>query len=162
MTWRGSTTVQERILAALPYAFPMIEAAPFGIILIAQFPVLGLVLLPLTPFMVVYGFLNAILRGYAGLAVFFALYLLVVRNENIKHFIRFNTMQALLIGIAASIVSIMLNLLNVLPPLLLLALSGAIFLGVMASSIFSIVYSLIGRYGEIPAISEAAHAQVRY
>jgi hypothetical protein len=168
MTWRGSTTVQERILASLPYAFPMIEAAPFGMLLMGQFPALGILLLPLSPFMAVYGVLNMILRGYAGLAIFFALYMLVVRNEAIKHFIRFNTMQALLIGIAASIVSILLDLVGIrlgaasFLPLPFIVLFGVIFLGVMGAAIYSIVSALLGRYSEIPAISEAAQTQVRY
>ena len=168
MTWRGSTTVKDRIVSCLPYAFPMIEALPFGLPLVLQFPVLGAILIPLMPFLQVYGLLNSLLGGYAGFAIFFALYLLVVRNTGINHFIRFNTMNALIIGIAASLITTVLQLLGLLNnigaslPLPLLIIFGVVFLGVMASSIYSIVVALMGKYAEIPVLSEASYSQTRY
>jgi hypothetical protein len=168
MSWRGSTTVQDRIYACLPYALPMIEALPFGVVLALQFPILGLILVPLSPFIAVYGALNSILGGTAGLVIFFALYLLVVRNEKIAHFVRFNTMQALLISIAATLSKLVLDLLGITSSLAgataipFMVLLSVIFLGVLAASIYSIVLAIIGKYAEIPVVSNAAYAQVRY
>ncbi len=169
MTWRGTTTSLDRFYAALPYALPMIEALSFGMLLLTLFPFLGLILLPLQPFLFVYGQLNYFLGGYAGLVIFFALYLLVVRNDKISHFIRFNTMQALLFGIAASLVRIVLDLLGLTSglvgaslPLPLAVIYSAIFLGVIGASIFSLVQVIRGRYAEVPYISDAAYAQTRF
>ncbi len=169
MTWRGTTTSLDRFYAALPYALPMIEALGFGMLLLTLFPFLGLILLPLQPFLFVYGQLNYFLGGYAGLVIFFALYLLVVRNDKVSHFIRFNTMQALLFGIAASLVRIVLDLLGLTSgivgaplPLPLAVIYSAIFLGVIGVSIFSLVQVIRGRYAEVPYISEAAYAQARF
>ncbi len=140
----------------------------FGTFLMKQFPTLGLILLPLTPFAVVYGILNSLLGGWGGFAIFFALYLLIVRNESLSHFLRFNTMQALIIGIAVSLISAVLDLLGllrnlVLPlPLPIVIIFSAIFLGVLVSSIYSIIQATRGRYAEIPVLSEAAYSQTRY
>ncbi len=168
MAWRGSTSVPDRILSCLPYAFPMVEASVYGIALISMFPFLGVVLLPLIPFASVYGLVNNLLGGWGGFAIFFALYLLVVRNTNVNHFIRYHTMQALMIGIAVSLISAILQLLGMFQtlgaplPLPLVFLFSLIFLAVMASSLYAIVNAIIGKYGEIPVLSEAAYAQTRY
>ncbi|NJP10152.1 MAG: hypothetical protein HC866_12275 [Leptolyngbyaceae cyanobacterium RU_5_1] len=170
MSWRGSSSIQDRFFAILPYAYPMLQASIFGSVLMSQFPVLALLLLPLTPFIFVYGLLSSVLGQFTGLLIFFALYVLVVRNEKINHFIRFNTMQALLIGIAVDLIVLVLQLLGVSLGGLLsgvgaiptLVIFSTIFIAVMVSSIYSIVCALRGKYGEIPMISEAAYAQVRY
>jgi len=49
MTWRGSTTVPDRIFASLPYLLPLIDGLAFGRFLFTQFPVLQLLLIPLAP-----------------------------------------------------------------------------------------------------------------
>lgn len=168
MAWRGSTSVQDRIFSCLPYAYPMVESMGFGMFLMAQFPLLGIILLPLKPFAIVYGLLGSILGQWTSLVIFFALYMLLVRNDSLSHFLRFNTMQALIIGIAVALTTEVLKLFGLfdaLSPALLLPLTiifSVIFLGVMVSSIYSIVQALRGRYGEIPVLSEAAYSQVRY
>lgn len=159
MTWRGTTTVKDRIFASLPYLLPIIAALPFGSFLFQQFPALRIILLPLQPVLFIYGSLG----GFAGLIIFFLLFFLVVRNERILHFIRFNTMQAILIDIALVLCSLvwqyMLQPLGV--NLLTETLLNVVFLAALAACGYSIVQSLLGRYAEIPAISEAVHAQVR-
>jgi uncharacterized membrane protein len=45
---------------------------------------------------------------FASLIIFFALYLGVVRNENISHFIRFNAMQAILLDIVLMLCGLVL------------------------------------------------------
>lgn len=157
MAWRGSTTVQDRIFASLPYMLPMVSALFFGTFLFQQFPILNLIKIPLTPALFVYSI------PFAGIIVFFLLFLLVVRNERIAHFIRFNTMQAILLDIALILCQLVWEYL--LQPLginlVTQTLFNIIFLATLAACGYSIVQSVIGRYAEIPAISEAAHAQVR-
>lgn len=158
MTWRGSTTVTDRILASLPYLLPLLDVYPFGQFLLRQFPFLGFIYLPLQPLLALYyGF------TFAGLIIFFVLYLAVVRNERISHFIRFNTMQAILIGILLSLVGLTFQILG--PALgrniLTETLFNIVFLGTLVASFYSVIQSLIGRYAELPAISEASYMQVR-
>jgi uncharacterized membrane protein len=165
MTWRSSTTPLDRFFACLPYLLPLMDALVFGQSLFREFPLVGqLFLVPLTPFLVVYGQINSLLFGFGGLILFLALFFLVVRNESISHFIRFNTMQSIIIGIALSLFSIVWS--YILGP----ALSGTliqdtlfnvVFLGVVAVVIYSIVQCILGKYAEIPTLSEAAYMQVR-
>jgi uncharacterized membrane protein len=158
MAWRGSTTVSDRLFACLPYLLPLIAALAFGISLFTEFPALAVLFLPLQPVLTIYG----ILGPYSELIIFFLLFFLVVRNERIPHFIRFNTMQALLLDIVAYLCGIILRLVA-LPGIAFAAqtLSTTIFLGIVAAVVYSVVQSLMGRYAEIPVISDAVYMQVR-
>ena len=130
---------------------------PFGGDLFRQFPVLGLIRIPLLPLGLIYG-----LIPFGSLVVFFALFLAVVRNERIPHFIRFNTMQAILVDIILSLLGILFFRIisGVLPSLILVTLLNVIFTAVLAVCVYSIVQSALGRYAEIPGISEAVYTQV--
>jgi uncharacterized membrane protein len=162
MSWRGSTTFPDRILACLPYLLPLIEGLMFGSILLNQFPVLKLFFLPLFPLQQIYRSIP-----YAGLIIFFALWLLVVRNEKISHFIRFNTMQAIILDIVIFLCVILVQILaqmsQVIPGVnfALETFANTIFLGIVAAVVYSVAQSLMGKYAEIPAISDAVHMQVR-
>ncbi len=159
MTWRGSTTVPDRIFACLPYLLPLIDGLVFGRFLFTQFPALQVLLLPLQPVLIIYGSLGQL----GQLIVFFALFLLVVRNEKISHFIRFNTMQAILLDIVIFLCSILVRILGQVPgtSFAIETVANTIFLGVVVGVGYSVIQSLIGRYAEIPAISDAVYMQVR-
>ena len=158
MSWRGSTTTADRIFASLPYLLPLVDGLAFGTFLIQQFPFLGIVLSPLQPLLVIYTTVP-----FAGLIIFFALFLLVVRNENISHFIRFNTMQAILIDIILILCTLILPFLAqaIRVQLVVETLFNMVFLGVLAAFVYAVAQSLLGRYAEIPTISEAVYMQVR-
>ena len=158
MVWRGSTDIKDRIFGALVYLIPLYSALPFGRDLFAQFPILSLLQIPLLPLAFVYSSIP-----FGSLVVFFVLFLAVVRNERICHFIRFNTMQAILVDIVLSLLSILFFRIiepGVLPVLIAGTIFNVIFTAVLAICIYSIVQSALGRYPEIPAISEAVYTQV--
>ena len=162
MTWSSSPSVTDRILAALPYLLPVIVGLPYGIQLITDFPLFGFLLIPLAPLLRVYGTLQGTVPFF-GLIVFFALILLVVRNPNISHFIRFNTMQAILLDIILVVFSLVLSLFdpNVFGNLIVSTLNNVLFLGMLAAVGYSVVQTFRGVYAEIPTISQAVHMQVR-
>jgi len=157
MTWRGSTTVQDRIFACLPYLLPLLDGLVYGENLFQQFPPLRLILIPLEPLLQIYRDIP-----FLGLIIFFALFLLVVRNNNISHFIRFNTMQAILLDIVLILCGLILSILgSTLGGFILETLSNMIFLGILGAFIYTVVQSAMGRYAEIPTISDAVYMQVR-
>ena len=162
MTWSSSPSIPDRILAALPYVLPVIVGLPYGIQLITDFPIFGFLLVPLSPLLSVYGTLASTVPFF-GLIVFFALILLVVRNPNISHFIRFNTMQAILLDIILVVFSLILSLFdpNLFGNLITSTLNNVLFLGMLAAVGYSIVQTFRGVYAEIPTISQAVHMQVR-
>ena len=158
MAWRGSTTVRDRIFACLPYLLPLMDGLMYGDSLLREFPVLQYLFLPLIPLIQIYN-----LIPFASLIVFFALYLLVVRNESISHFIRFNTMQAILIDIVIFLCSLLLPILSPIPGagFATQTIASTIFLGILAAVAFAVTQSLRGKYAEIPALSDAVYMQVR-
>ncbi|NEP51845.1 MAG: hypothetical protein F6K65_24855 [Moorea sp. SIO3C2] len=157
MTWRGSTDVKDRIFAALAYLLPLIVVLPFGRFLLTQFPILGIIYLPLQPLIFIY-------RSFplAGLIIFFVLFLAVVRNPQISHFIRFNTMQAILLDILLVLGFLLLPILVQALGVNLLTetLYNIVFLGILAACGYSMIQSLMGRYAEIPSLSQAVYSQV--
>ncbi|MCC5657331.1 hypothetical protein LC608_10105 [Nostoc sp. XA010] len=158
MSWRGSITVSDRIFASLPYLLPLIEVFVFGRYLLSEFPPLQLLFLPLLPLLRIYYGVR-----YAGMIIFFGLFLLVVRNEKISHFIRFNTMQAILLDIIIFLFSILTDVVGLVPVggFAIQTLSTTIFIGIVGAAAYSVIQSVSGRYAEIPAISDAVYMQVR-
>ncbi len=158
MTWRGSTTVQDRIFACLPYLLPLVEGLAFGRSLFEQFPSLITIFRPIF-------FLLGIYQGipFAGLIVFFALFMLVVRNDKIAHFIRFNTMQAILLDIVLILCGLLVPILSPVPGsnFAVETLANTIFIGLVGAVIYSVAQTVMGRYAEIPALSDAVYMQVR-
>jgi len=158
MTWRGSVTPTDRIVASLLYLIPLLNSIQFAIPFFTQFPELRFLLTPLLPLIQIYSL------PFVSLGVFFAVFLLVVRNENMSHFVRFNGMQAILLSIVLFLCDIIIQF--VFQPLLgggllLETLFNVIFLGTLTAVIYSVVQSALGRYAEIPALSEAVYMQVR-
>lgn len=176
MTWRGSTTTQDKFLAALTYLIPILEALPFGMFIFTLLPQYFVLLFtPLFVLMPIY-FLSIGGIAIVEFGVFLALYILVVQNPKLPHFLRFNAIQAILISIFAYLCRLALSVLGIsqqlLDPLVGRGNTGVsfsfgdifptvIFVGVLGVAIYAIVQCFRGLYAEIPAISEAAYNQVR-
>jgi len=165
MTSSGSATPKDRLFASLVYLLPLMDLVGTVGLQISQnsflSPLLGLIVTPLMPLLqLYYGF-----GGFMPLIVFFALYMLVVRNDSIAHFIRFNAMQSILLGIILSLFAIVWRyMLSAFlgGTLIEQTLFNTVFLGILAAVGYSVVQSALGRYAEIPAISEAAYTQTRW
>ncbi|WP_430012863.1 Tic20 family protein [Microcystis ichthyoblabe FBCC-A1114] len=159
MTWRGSTDTKDRIFAALVYLLPLYSAFAFGDSIFQQIPFLGAALaIALYPL----AFLYSSLGSFGSLIIFFVLFFAVVRNPRISHFIRFNTMQAILIDILVSLLRLVLDFVarGLGANFVLETLFNVVFLGAFAACVYSIIQSFIGKYADIPTISEAAYSQV--
>ncbi|MDG2992079.1 hypothetical protein L3556_14230 [Candidatus Synechococcus calcipolaris G9] len=156
MTWRGLASVPDRIFSSLAYLLPLFYVMPFGSSLFAMFPPLQVLYLAVLPIAVVYSI------PFASLIVFMVLYLLVVRNSRISMFIRYNTMQALLMGIAIFLIQLVQMLLGRIDPLqfLMQVLSNFVFIGVLAAVIFAVIQCIRGIFPELPTLSDATKSQV--
>ena len=158
MSWRGNTTVVDRICAALPYALILFDGLPFSESILRVVPLLQVILAPIIlPVIVLYQSLP-----FGSLIIFFGLYFLVVRNDRVSHFIRFNTMQALLITIILFLVQLVFGLLPAVGALafVVTALKTSVFLAVLTVFIYSVVQCFRGEYADLPSISEAVYLQV--
>jgi uncharacterized membrane protein len=159
MTGRGSTDIKDKIFGAMMYIIPLLDAFMFGKFLFNQFPVLAIIYLPIEPLLSFY-----YQFPFASFIIFLVLFFAIVRNDKISHFIRFNAMQAILIGILLSLFGLILQ--TILPALgiglLTETLFNFAFLATLVASFYGIIQSVLGRYAEIPTISEAAYSQVRW
>jgi uncharacterized membrane protein len=169
MTWRGDATILDRIFACLSYILPIAGTLIFASAFSELVPILNPVLVPFATVGVLYSSLVGVVP-FGDFIVFLALYFLVVRNEDIRHFVRFHVMQALLLAIAISLVMILLQLLGLssslflgLPGMggiLVQALFAALFVLFAGCALYSIFCAVQGKYADIPWISPAAYAQV--
>ena len=151
----------QRVIAPLVYLLPWSDAIPFGLGMdgvFNQVPLLRLLIVPAVPFIQ----LN---RGvpFGGLLLFFVLFLAVVRNPKVPYFLRFNTLQALMIDIVLIVLSFGFSIL--LQPLasgslLIGTLSSTIVIAVLAILVFALVECLRGREPDLPGISQAARMQL--
>jgi uncharacterized membrane protein len=125
--------------------------------LFQEFPSLRQLYIPLTPLMMINN------TNFGGFILFFGLYAGVVANQKVSRFIRFNTLQAILIGILISLCGLILS--YVLLPIMGMGpatqvLMNVVFLGTIAASGYGIIMSAMGEYTQIPQLSETAQIQV--
>lgn len=156
----GSADVKDRFFGAAVYLFAIYDAMALGTSLMMQIPALAPIFsflqLILFPIAFLYGIFDAIIPlGLGSLVVFFVLFLAVVQNEKISYFIRFNTLQSILFGIAISLFAIIFSTLGGLG-----ILGGPVFIIATAASLFCMAECALGHYPEIPTVSAAAHSQL--
>ena len=155
MAWRGSTDTKDRIFAALVYSIPLYYSMGFGYSVLKFIPriLLTLIEIFLSPLNFIYNNIPL-----ANLILFFVLFLAVVRNDRISHFIRFNTMQALLLYMALILLSMGLRILGL--GIIASVINPIVFIITLAICIYSIIQSAQGSYPDIPGISQAVYSQV--
>ena len=154
---RMSIPVWQRLVGLLVYLVPWSDAIPFGGSLFRQFPVLQWLTLPALP-------LALLEQGipFANLLLFFVLFLAVVRNPAVPGFVRFNTLQALLVDIVVVLIGFALQIL--IQPLgvglLLRTLSSTVLVTVLTILIFALVECSRGREPDFPGLSQAVRMQL--
>ena len=161
MAWRGSTDIKDRFFGAIVYLFAVYDVMALGIglftLIPALLPLFQILQILLTPIQLIYGIFNtAIPLGLGSLVVFFILFLAVVRNDKVNYFIRFNTMQSILIGIAVSLIQIIFGTLGGLG-----IVGGLVFLVVVSVCFYCIVQCFLGRYPELPSFSDIVYMYVQ-
>ena len=150
----NSQTGMDRFFGSLVYLLPIMDVYAFGTFIFQQFPIVGELYQLLGPLMFIYQI------PFGSFALFLGLYIGVVNNPQVGRFIRFNTLQAILIGILISLCSLLLK--YILLPILGMGivtqvLMNVVFLGTIALAAYGIAMSATGKYAEVPQLSETAH-----
>ena len=156
MSSQSSETALDRVFGSLAYLLPIADVYFFGEFVFRQFPIFGDIYQPLAP-------LIAINNGFGGFILFLGLYLGVAVNPKISRFIRFNVFQAILIGILISLCQLLLQyVFQKIPGIepVTQVLMNTVFFGTWAMAIYGIVMSAMGKYTEIPQLSETAQMQI--
>ncbi|ELS30931.1 hypothetical protein Pse7429DRAFT_3917 [Pseudanabaena biceps PCC 7429] len=166
MTWQQPATPLHRFYSCLPYLLPLSAGVIYGAVLFQQFPIL---LFPFFPFIWLYGNVLAFplvpILGLTGeFFLFMGLFFLVVRDARVPHFVRFNTMQALLMQIVLFIAQLLFQLVeqvssNALPSVINATIANTIFIGTTLLAGYAIYHSIRGEYSDIPTLSQAASFQ---
>jgi len=149
--------VWHRIISIFMYMIPWSSALNYGSSIFNNFPTLKFFIMPTLPIL----FIKETLP-IGDFIIFFILFLGVARNNKISYFIRFNTMQAILLNLVLIIISYM--------KMLLFRMSGNIFIFNNLESfvfiisltiiLFASIQSLRGLEADIPGISNSAKIQI--
>jgi Chloroplast import apparatus Tic20-like len=140
MSWSNNFTVADRAYGCLAYLLPVL-------IVLGQLPI------SIPPFLQIF-------YTVSPLAIVILLYLFVLKNRKISRLIRFNVLQAMLLGALLSLCRIVLGILLMpIPmigqPLLILA---SVAIGLVC--IYSMVITAQGKYAEIKELSKNTHLWV--
>lgn len=157
---RGSPEILDRVLSAATYILPFMNAFVYARFLYHMQPLVKACLQPLLPAIAAYSKIP-----FASFIAFFALYLGIVNNQSMSRFVRFNAMQAILLDIGLILPRLVETVIS--PPSsgwgaqLYANSQSFIWIFITIWVAYGIYYSLMGQYGRIPFVGEAADAQVR-
>ena len=147
----------QKLIAILLYMLPWSDALPFGRYLFLEVPIFNYFAIPALPIF----FIEKSIP-FGGFIIFLGLFLGIVRNQNIPYFIRFNTLQAILIDIGIILISYFFQI--ILSPLgnglTLRTLCSTILIGCLAIVIFAIIECIQGKEADLPGISNAVRMQL--
>ncbi|KAL3643070.1 Protein TIC 20-v, chloroplastic [Castilleja foliolosa] len=148
----------DRLISAITYFYPFFDGVQYGKYLITQFSPVQSLISPLIPAIKVFKSFP-----FNGFLVFLTLYFVVVRNPNFSRYVRFNTMQA-----------IVLDVLLIFPDLLersfspsdgvgldlMMSFDSTVFLFLLVCLIYGSSSCLLGQLPRLPLVAEAADRQV--
>ncbi|XP_010930236.1 protein TIC 20-II, chloroplastic-like [Elaeis guineensis] len=158
-SYRPAVPASNRLLAALAYSLPFLNSLHYARFLFARFPAAAAAAAPLVPLVTAY---RAI--PYASFVAFFALYLGVVRNPAFDRFVRFNSMQAVVLDVLLVLPVLVQRVVGVpsrgLGFRLLVLGYDAIFIFSAACFFYSLANCILGRTPYLPLVAAAADRQL--
>ncbi len=147
----------ERILGIFIYLLPWSDSLGFGWHLFEIFPWLQILALPAAPFLILKQTIP-----FGSLLLFFLLFIGVIRNQNVSYFIRFNTLQAILLDIIIVLLNYAFRII-ILPignSLIIRTFSSTLLVGMLTILIFVIIEVIQGNEPDLPGISQAVRIQL--
>jgi uncharacterized membrane protein len=159
---QDSISIQERVVATVPFLVPMLHGLDYGKFALAQNQWLLSLLSPLGNIRRLYSTVP-----FLSLAVFFAIYIGIInQRETWSRYVRFNAMQAILLDIVLILPGVFEQVLR--PPTsgfgltLYINAYNTIFFSVLACWLYGSGSCLLGRTARLPLVADAADQQVPY
>jgi len=150
--------LQYRVLSLLPYLIPCMGAIAFTGQAFLAFPGTFAIAVGISPLLQIF-----YSNSFIPFVTFFTLFLAVVRNVKLNHFLRYNTMQAILLDICVMLCGLIMQYFPMFVSMSWFGHSVQIF--TLMNALFALLYCAWnvcqGVYPEIPIITEAVYAQVR-
>ncbi|CAI0378797.1 unnamed protein product [Linum tenue] len=153
-----SADAGDRIISALVYFYPFFDGIQYGKFVITQFAPIQTFIQPLVPAIKVF-------KGFPlnGFLVFLTLYFVVVRNSNFSRYVRFNTMQAIVLDVLLIFPDLLERTFNPREGLgldLVMSLDSTVFLFLLVSLIYGSSSCFLGQLPRLPIVADAADRQV--
>ncbi|CAN4075421.1 unnamed protein product [Withania somnifera] len=148
----------DRLISAITYFYPFFDGIQYGKYVITQFAPIQTLIQPLVPAIRVF-------KSFPlnGLLVFFTLYFVVVRNPNFSRYVRFNTMQAIVLDVLLIFPDLLERSFNPRDGLgldLMMSFDSTVFLFLLVSLVYGSSSCLLGQLPRLPIVAEAADRQV--
>ncbi|KAI3973332.1 hypothetical protein MKX01_020707 [Papaver californicum] len=148
----------ERLISAVAYCLPFFNGLQYGRYLFVQYPNLGLLFEPIFPLLNLYRSVP-----YASFVAFFGLYLGVVRNTSLSRFVRFNSMQAVVLDVLLVLPLLIQRVFNPGKGLgfkLMMMGYNFIFVFIVVCFLYSVGFSILGKTPYLPFVADAADRQL--
>ncbi|KAI3717930.1 hypothetical protein L1987_69865 [Smallanthus sonchifolius] len=148
----------DRLISAVCYFYPFFDGIQYGKYVIYQFSFLQTLIQPLVPAIRVFKSFP-----FNGFLVFLTLYFVVVRNPNFSRYVRFNTMQAIVLDVLLIFPDLLERGFNPRDGIgldLLMSLDSTVFLFLLVSLIYGSSSCFLGQLPRLPIVAEAADRQV--
>ncbi|XP_018813133.1 protein TIC 20-v, chloroplastic-like [Juglans regia] len=148
----------DRLISALCYFYPFFDGIQYGKYVIAQFTPIQALIQPLVPAIRVFKSFP-----FNGFLVFLTLYFVVVRNPNFSRYVRFNTMQVIVLDVLLIFPDLLERSFNPRDGLgldLLMSFDSAVFLFLLVCLVYGSSSCLLGQVPRLPIVAEAADRQV--
>jgi hypothetical protein len=149
--------IWQRLLGVLAYLLPWSDALSFGRELYNLFPWISYLALPATPVLLLERSIP-----FGGFLLFLVLFLVVVRNQQVPYYLRFNVLQAILVDILLVVLALAFNVL--LSPLgnslMIRTLNNTVFIGALVLVLYASIQCARGREADLPTLSEAVRMQL--
>ena len=171
MNWLSKITPGDRVFSVLVYCFALLDIIALSFLaggnaLLFQVPFLSPILPAILGVILIYKYpvinlLGGTLVIDLSFIIFILLFALVVRNPRWTRFLRYNTMQTIMIGIVSSLCYLTLD--TFLAPIggfPLAILVNTIVIFLFGIAVYSMVHAAQRKYANVSIISDAVRAQV--
>jgi hypothetical protein len=154
----NSADTPDRLISAVCYFYPFFDGIQYGKYVITQFTPIQTLIQPLVPAIRVFKSFP-----FNGFLVFLTLYFVVVRNQNFSRYVRFNTMQAIVLDVLLIFPDVLERSFNPRGGLgldLMMSLDSTVFLFLFVCLIYGSSSCLLGQLPRLPIVADAADRQV--
>lgn len=147
----------ERVLAALIYIIPCLDVTALTMSLFKWWTSVSWMWFIMEPIITFY-FSSA----FTPLIIFFVIFIVIVRNVRLHHFVRFHAMQAVMIDIVTMLICIVRMY---LPPefrwsMFIVVLDRLLGMMVLVTIGYCVWHAIQGHYADVHYISDAVYLQV--
>ncbi|KAK6947080.1 Chloroplast protein import component Tic20 [Dillenia turbinata] len=154
----NSADAPDRLISAICYFYPFFDGIQYGKYVLSQFTPIQVLIHPLVPAIRVFKSFP-----FNGVLMFLTLYFVVVRNPNFSRYVRFNTMQAIVLDVLLIFPDLLERSFNPRDGVgldLMMSLDSTVFLFLLICLIYGSSSCLLGQVPRLPIVAEAAERQV--